>query len=123
MDPGSFDSQVMLITGTHAKCIRCILLRRHADNYPVCLIPSGLIKTLSRRSLITYRQLSTKLLSSAGPCWSERESELGGWDGHLSAQLVLTTEERSLCRVGLIAKCVFELDLLKTDRTPAPRCK
>ena len=36
VDPGSFDSQVMLIMGAHVKCIRCILVRGTiAHNYSV----------------------------------------------------------------------------------------
>lgn len=45
-----------------------------AGNYSVYLIPRGFIKPPLHRSLITSRQLSTKLLSSVGTCGGE-----AGW--------------------------------------------
>lgn len=102
MDPWGFDSQVMLIMGAHVKCIRCVLLReRIAHNYSVYLIPNGCIKTPLHHSLITYRQLSTKLLSSARTCGGGEMRPVpfptAGWHGGKEGR----------CCSGLIAKCVF----------------
>lgn len=69
MCPWGFDTQVMLMIEAHVKCIRCVLLTDGiARNYSVYLIPSGCIKSPLHHSLITYRQLSRKLLSSAATC-------------------------------------------------------
>lgn len=102
MDPWGFDSQVMLIMEAHVKCIRCVLVgKRRAHNYSVYLIPNGCIKTPLHHSLITYRQLSTKLLSSAGTCGG-RESQPARSE---TAGRHRGKEGRSCS--GLIAKCIF----------------